>query len=351
MVTDTDRRGAQVFATDLAGSLARHGLDVRTVALTAGEIGGLDVPALGPSRTHPLTLHRLRREAKRADVVIAHGSTTLWTCAATRVLSSTPFVYRQISDSLFWAPTRRRRLRVRAGLRLASRVVALWSGAAATLHHQFGVDDGKMRVIPNGVPAERVARVDRLAAPATRSALGLQPAAPTVLALGALVPEKGVDLTIRAVGGLRGVQLLVVGDGPQRAHLERLAASVAPGRVVFTGSIENSSSAFSAADVVSLPSRGGDSMPAVLIEAGLAGLPAVTTPIQGIVDIIEDGVTGALVASDSVEELRIELDRVLGDPALAARLGDAARHRCTERFTMDAVGAAWAQVVDELARP
>jgi glycosyltransferase involved in cell wall biosynthesis len=300
---------------------------------------------------HPRTLRRLRKEARRADAVIAHGSTTLWACAAVRLVSGTPFAYRQISDSTFWAPTRARRLRVRAGLRLAARVVALWSGSAATLHRQFGVDDAKVRVIPNGVPADRVAPVDRLAAPTTRRTLGLQPAAPTVLSLGALVPEKGVDLTIRAVGGLRGVQLLVVGDGPQRAHLERLAASVAPGRVVFTGSVADPNTAFTAADVVSLPSRGGDSMPAVLIEAGLAGLPVVSTPIQGIVDIVEPGVTGALVTPDSVEELRIELDRVLGDPALAARRGDAARERCIEHFTIDAVGAAWARVVDELVAP
>ena len=120
---------------------------------------------------------------------------------------------------------------------------------------------------------------------------------------------------------------------------------------MFTGSVADPNAAFTAADVVSLPSRGGDSMPAVLIEAGLAGLPVVSTPIQGIVDIVEHGVTGALVAPDSVEELRIELDRVLGDPALAARRGDAAHRRCAERFTIDAVGAAWARVVDELAGP
>jgi glycosyltransferase involved in cell wall biosynthesis len=349
VITDTDRRGAQVFASDLHVALERQGRTVRTIALASGAVGGLDVPVLGPTRTHVSTLRSLRREFKGADVVVAHGSTTLPMSAAARMSSRTPFVYRQISDSRFWAPSLGRRLRVRAALRVASRVVALWSGSARTLHETFGVPERKIRIVPNGVPVERATPIDRARAPDARAQLGLDPDAPTVLSIGALAPEKGVDLTISAIGGLRGVQLLVAGDGPERGRLEELAARVALNRVVFAGSLRDPRPAYTAADVVSLPSRGGDSMPAVLIEAGLMGLPAVASPIEGIVDIVEPGVTGELVAVESVDDLRIALDEILGDRTHAARLGAAARARCTARFSIEVVAESWGRVLDEVS--
>jgi glycosyltransferase involved in cell wall biosynthesis len=341
VVTDTDRRGAQVFATDLHGALARRGWAVRTVALARGAVGGLDLPVLGPTRTHPATLRALRRAARGADVVAAHGSTTLPACAIALAAGGPPFVYRQISDSRFWAPTRARRLRVRLGLRAASRVVALWSGSADTLERDFGVDRAKLSVIPNGVPPERFPPVDRAGTPTTRARLGLDPDRPVVAAIGALVPEKGVDLAVEAVAALDGVQLLVAGDGPERGALEALAAQRAPGRVVFTGSLGDPRPAFTAADVVVLASRGGDSMPAVLIEAGFMGVPVVSTPVEGIVDIVEPGRTGVLVAVDDPAALRDAIATVLGDPDTARSMAAAARRRCEERYAIDVVAASW----------
>jgi glycosyltransferase involved in cell wall biosynthesis len=189
VVTDTDRRGAQVFATDLHDALVRRGRTVRTVALARGRVGGLEVPVLGPARTHPSTLRALHREAAAADVLVAHGSTTLFTCAAVRVTARTPFVYRQISDSRFWARTTARRWRVRAGMRAAARIVTLWSGSADTLRRSFGVPDTKLRIVPNGVPLERAEPIDRARRPEARTKLGLAPDVPTVLSIGALVPE------------------------------------------------------------------------------------------------------------------------------------------------------------------
>jgi glycosyltransferase involved in cell wall biosynthesis len=349
VITDTDRRGAQVFATDLHDELIRRGRSVRTVALAPGAVGGLDVAVLGRTRTHPTTLRALRREAAAADVVVAHGSTTLPMCAATRLVSRTPFVYRQISDSRFWAPNRARRLRVRAGLAAAARIVTLWSGSADTLRTAFGVSDRKLRIVPNGVPSARALPIDRSRAAAARREFALDPEMPTVLSIGALVTEKGVDLAVTALGAIEGAQLLIAGDGPERGRLERLARQQAPGRIVFAGSITDPRPAFTAADVVVLPSRGGDSMPAVLIEAGLMGLPVVATPVGGIVDIVESGVTGILVPPDAVDPLRAALVELLADPERAVRLGDAAHQHCTERFSIEVVASGWERVLDEVA--
>jgi glycosyltransferase involved in cell wall biosynthesis len=348
VITDTDRRGAQVFATDLHAALDRSGRSVRTVALSPGSMGGLPVDTLGPDRFSPRTLRALRGEIKAADVVVAHGSSTLPACALTASGIGTPFVYRQVSDSLFWAPTLWRRLRVRLGLSRAARVVALWSGAAQTLHTEFGVSLDRIRVIANGVPSERVPRIDSAAVPQHKRSVGLDPQRLVVACVGALVPEKGIDIAIDAIGQVASVQLLVIGDGRQRSRLEEQANRVAPGRVVFTGSLPDPAQVLAAADLVVFPSLGGDSLPAVLIEAGFAELPTVATRVQGVPEIVLDGVTGQLVPIGSSTAIAAAIGRLISDRAYARRLGRAARRHCLRRFSMSVVAPQWAQLLTEV---
>ncbi len=276
-----------------------------------------------------------------AAVVVAHGSTTLPLCALVRPTTGTPFVYRQISDSTFWAGSTARRLRVRAALTAASRVVALWSGSADTLHETFGVGRHKIRVIPNGVPPERFPPIDRTATRDARASLGLDPDRHTVLSIGALVPEKGVDLAIDAVSRLDDAQLLVVGDGPIRSELEVRARRSAPEQTTFTGSVREPRPCFEAADVVVLPSRGGDSMPAVLIEAGLMGVPVVATPVEGIGEILDHGRAGELVPRDDVNALRDAIARIMTDSEHANALATAARRHCLDHYAIDVVAEQW----------
>lgn len=341
VITDTDRRGAQIFAADLHTSLEGMERSVRTVALAPGSFGGVEVDVLGPERFSPRTLRALRGEIKRADVVIAHGSSTLPACALTTRGTGTPFLYRQVSDSLFWASGTPQRLRVRLGLSRATRVVALWPGAAVTLHSRFGVSWNSLRVIANGVPAARVPRRNSADPLVLRQGLGLTPRGPVAACIGALVPEKGVSTAIEAASRLPGLQLLIIGDGPQRAELERQAHRVAPGQVVFAGSLRDPVAAIAVADVVILPSLGGDSLPAVLIEAGMAELPTVATDIPGIAQIVIDGVTGCLVPPGSPGSIADAIERLISDLPYAQRLGRAAREHCLRHFAMEVVAPLW----------
>ncbi|MFN2557306.1 MAG: glycosyltransferase family 4 protein [Nitriliruptorales bacterium] len=346
VVTDTDPRGAQVFGVDLHEALAGRGQTVRTVALAPGRHGDLlDLPVLARSWPSREVLSALRREMARARVVVAHGSSTLPACAIAGMGRGAPFVYRQISDSLFWADSAARRLRVRLFLRRASRVVALWSGSARVLSERFGVDSRLIDIIPNGVPASRCPRIDPSGRPAARSRFGLRPFTPTLLYIGALVPEKGVDAAIRALAGCEECQLLTVGGGPELERLRALADAVAPGRVVFAGPLDNPADAFAAADIVVLPSRGGDSMPAVLIEAGLSGLPAVSTTVGAIPEIVQAGVTGEIVAPDDESQLVAAIRRALGR---AERYGLAARRHCLEHFEIGTVAGQWDRLLTSL---
>jgi glycosyltransferase involved in cell wall biosynthesis len=342
VITDTDRRGAQVFAGDLQAAFAKQGHVVVTVALAPGRVGGLDVPVLGPSRRSVSTFRELRWRSRGFDVVVAHGSTTLPMCAIAGVGTRRPFVYRQISDLRFWAGSRARRLRVRLALSRAAGVAALWSGSADLLVKQFGVSRERVAVIPNGVPAERFPPVDDARRAAARARLGLVPGSAIAAYVGALVPEKGLDLAIEAVGGLPEVLLLVAGDGPERGGLEALATACAPDRVRFVGQVDSTADVYAAADVVVLPSRGGDSMPATLIEAGLTGIPAVSTRVEAIPDVVVDGATGILVPIGSVDELR-EAIAALVRGEQGRRMGSQAHAHCLARFSIDAVAASWSE--------
>jgi glycosyltransferase involved in cell wall biosynthesis len=348
VITDTDRRGAQVFATDLREAFVRMGRQVRTVALARGATGGLELPVLGPSRRSAQTFGALRKEIKNASVVLAHGSTTLPACAVASVGTGVPFVYRQISDSRFWAPSGLRRWRTRLALGRAAAVVALWEGSANTLRDHLGVRSDRIRVIANGVDPARFEPATPAERTAARSSLGLAPDAVTLLYAGALVPEKGVDRLVRAAAGLAGAQVIVAGDGPDRARLEAIVPTAA--RVTFTGSLNDLSAAYCAADVFVLPSRGGDSMPAVLIEAGLCGLPCVSTAIDAIPEIVVDGRTGVILDPTDESSWVGVLEHLRDDEDGRRAMGDAARRHCLEHYDVDVLARKWLAVVDEVRK-
>ncbi len=350
LVTDRDRRGAQVHATDLAQGLAALGVEGPVVALAPGEHDDeLPVDALGPSRRSLTTLRAVRRLARRHDVVVAHGSTTLFVASVALAGTGVPFVYRQISDPLHWAAGPWRRARVALMIRRAARVVALSDGAAEVLRCHYALDAQRIRVIPNAVPGAGFSVPDEDAVRRARRSLGLDVEGTLLVYVGALVEEKGVDLAIRSVASDAGCRLLVVGSGDRRDDLETLAQQVAPGRVHFVGPTDRPVTALQAADLFVFPSLGGDSMPAALIEAGLCGLASVTTPVGSIPDVVVDGETGRVVPIGDQAALDAAVGELASDPAGRERLGRAARRRCLDRFTIEATAPRWLELLTEVA--
>lgn len=350
VITDNDRRGAQVFASDLHRAFEGLGESVRTVALApARHDRALDFEVLGPRRRHPLTMRHLRQAMADSSVVIGHGSTTLPMCALAGQGIATPFVYRQISEQRFWANTTRRRIRTRLALRSANHVVALWRGAAEVLASDFAVRPSRITIVPNGVPADRCPPVDSATREAARERFGLVPGRPTLISIGAFAPEKGVATLVQAMQHpeLAKWQLLLVGAGPERKHLEELASQAPAGSVVIHGPVESGTEAMAAADVIGLTSRGGDSMPAVLIEAGMMGIPAVATPVEGIVDIVLDGETGSIVPLDDPAKTASAVSKVGRD---APRLGAAAQAHCLKNFAIGPVAEQWLDVLARVQR-
>lgn len=346
MVTSTNRRGAEVFATDLAAELRDRGHVVATVALAPGLPGeGLDLPVLGPKPLSVAGLVALRRTARDADVVVAHGSTTLPACAVA-LSRRCPFVYRSVGDPRYWSSSWARRPRTALLLRRASAVVALWDEAARVLRTQLWVPAERVHVIPNGAPPTRFVPADQRAKAGMRRRLGLEPDAPVVAYLGSLAPEKRVDLAIAAVALLPGAHLAVAGQGPERPALERHAQEQAPGRVHFLGPTAEPAALLGAADVVVLPSR-TEGLPAVLIEAGLCGVPVVATDVGGVGEIVVHGQTGLLVPFGDASALSGALASALGRHQA---MGSAARRHCLQHFAMGSVGDAWGALLSEVGR-
>ena len=351
VITDRDRRGAQVFALDLQQGLRRLGNDVGTVALAPGRHGDLlALETLGASQHSWRTLRALRSRARHYDIVIAHGSSTLFACSLALAFTGVPFIYRQISDPLFWAATWPRRLRVAAMIRRAAAIVALSEGVSAVLRIHYWLGSGRITVIPNAVPIGNFHAASVHERELARQRFDLPVEGPVVAYVGALAQEKGVDHVVRCAGSIPHVHALIVGDGPERARLELLAAETAPGRVHFTGSIEGSLEAFMAADLVVLPSKGGDSMPAVLIEAGLCGLATVVTPVGAIADVVIDGETGSVVPVNDLARFTAAVGDLVDDATGRNVLGSAAAARCKDLFTIDATAPRWNALITSIAR-
>jgi glycosyltransferase involved in cell wall biosynthesis len=151
----------------------------------------------------------------------------------------------------------------------------------------------------------------------------------TALSLARLVPIKGIDLAIRAMIEVDG-ELVVAGDGPERASLEALARSLgAPVR--FVGRVEGDDrrALLAGADVLVAPSRAIgariEGTPTAVLEALSASLPIVGTRVSGIADAVPDD-AGLLSASSSPETLARDLNRLRRDPILRASLANGARH-------------------------
>jgi glycosyltransferase involved in cell wall biosynthesis len=346
VITDPDRRGAQVFAADLRDAMSRRGRAVRAVALAPGRHdASLPVPTLGPERLHPSTLRALRGEIASASVVVGFGSTTLPACAVASVGTGAPFIYRSIGDLRYWANSMARRARVRFFLRRAAAVVALWPAAGEALHATFGVPRDRIRIIPRGVPRSSFPVIDPARRLEARRTLGLDPEAPVLAFSGTLAAEKNVGLAIEAVGILDGCHLIVVGDGPERDSLARLAAARAADRIRFLGFLADPSVGLAAADAVLLTSR-SEGMPGVLIEAGLSGLPAVATEVGAVPEVVVSGRTGELVAPDaSPREVADAIVSVLGR---STELGAEARRHCLQRFELEVVTSAWLELIDDV---
>lgn len=216
--------------------------------------------------------------------------------------------------------------------------VATCTGYNAAHLRSLVADDhrGKVTCIPHGIDAARFAGSGRAEDP------------PVVLAVGQLKERKGLVHLVEACRILRArgtdFRCEIVGDGPLRDDLARAVASRGLGEVVaMRGALDSDEvrERYRAASVFALPCVLGedgdrDGIPNVILEAMASGLPVVSTRHSGIPEAVQDGVTGLLVAPADPVDLADALQRLLDDPRLSRRLGDAGRRAVATSFDVEA---------------
>ncbi|MCP4607225.1 MAG: glycosyltransferase [Planctomycetes bacterium] len=188
------------------------------------------------------------------------------------------------------------------------------------------------RVVHCGIDPEKFSSVSR------------QPEVGRIVCVCRLSPKKGLDIAIRACAKLRDnnvkFQFEVAGDGPQRRDLEELIESLnLADHIKLLGARPNDqlTELFSRASVflmpcVKTPDGDMDGIPVAMMEAMACEVPVVSTAISGILELIEDGVTGRLAPENDVDALTQILQELLGDMNKIEQLGKAARERVLTDF-------------------
>lgn len=196
-------------------------------------------------------------------------------------------------------------------------------------------------VVYNGVDA------DRFAPPADDGEEG------TILSVGNLIPSKGHELLIRAFCALRdrfpGVSCEMIGDGPERGHLQALSVELKiSSRVRFLGrqTREQVVDAMRRCTVFALPSR-YEALGCVYLEAMSSGKPVIACRGQGIEEVIQDGCNGRLIDAENLPQMTQTLATLLEDRTIRRNMGAAARQTILQKYTLAHQAAQMAGVYRE----
>ena len=300
-------------------------------------------------RRHRLTVQRLL-EAGRLAVLMedrhvgwlhahfAHGPTSV--AHFVHLLTGVPFSFSAHAKDVYQSAPDLLRRKIRDAEFVATctetsrRYLAeLFAGQSDAVSQQ-----AKIHLVYHGVDVQRFA-------PAAGNRRADAPdASPLILAVGRLVEKKGWPDLIAACKLLQECGLpfhcAIYGDGPLRADLQRqIGESGLSGRVVLLGAcaheqlpeIYRSATIFALAPCIAADGD-RDGIPNVLMEAMASGLPVVTTPVGGILELVQADASGLIVPERDAAALADALERLLVDPPLRDRLGTAARTRVVTRF-------------------
>ena len=339
-----DVGGPASHAPALAGALLAEGHEVEVVTTAGAQPDPRPYPVRWVSRArsaplrHLAVVREVARAARRADRVYA--TTMVRRAALGAALARRPLVVKLVADEAYERERRSGRytgtleefqvqrgaLRVRAlratrtaALRRARHVIVP-SAYLREVALGWGLEPGRVTVVPN--PAPELASLPPRAA--ARRSLGMRGFA--LGTAGRLTAQKALGDALDALSRVPDVELLVLGDGPERGALERRASRLGiSGRVRFlgAGTREDVVTLFRAADAALLTSA-WENLPHTLLEALAAGTPVIATAVGGIPEVVVDGENGLLVPAGSVDAIAGAIERLVRDDGLRQALAAAA---------------------------
>ncbi len=301
------------------------GVPVTRVA-SVGQIG-----SVGLCPTLPLWLRRLS-----ADVIVVHepNPVALVSMVLARPRAAVVVWFHSEVVRPRWKYRLLYRPFLRAVLRRAVRIIV---SSPELARHALELQDfrDKCVVVPFGVDTARLAPTDGVLARAKD--IRAEHGTPLILFVGRLVAYKGVDVLLRAVVGLAATTL-IVGAGPLRAPLERLARELGLSRVRFLGDVSDAevTALYHAADIFTLPSvTRAEAFGVVQLEAMACGVPVVSTNLRsGVPWVNQHQKTGLVVPPGDAGALRSAFDTLLGDRPRREALGRFARDLVHRQFTL-----------------
>jgi len=209
--------------------------------------------------------------------------------------------------------------------RRAARILVNSPATSATMLRSLpSLDPAKIALLPNGVDAVDLPEAER----AEREARWPEGHGPRLITVGELSERKNQSGLVRALAEVPGPwRLLAVGEGRTRPVIEgEIARLGLSARVRLAGHVPDACRLTAAADLF-LHFSADEGQPLAVLEALASGVPTVATRLPGIEPLIEEGVTGALVAPYDEAALARAVTALLADPARARALGAAARRR------------------------
>jgi glycosyltransferase involved in cell wall biosynthesis len=187
-----------------------------------------------------------------------------------------------------------------------------------------GIPEGRVRVVPDGLPPDAFVEKDMPAFPPYR-----------LVHAGAFDGRKGQGLAVEVLAGLTGrgrdVTLTLLGEGPERAPIEALARKLGvANRCFFKGLVDNVAQEFASAHLLLLPSD-SEGAPLVLAEAMAAGCPSVAHDIGGVRELLCDGRAGLLIPGLRTRDWEEAVASLLDSAIERTHLVDAGRRAASER--------------------
>ncbi len=303
---------------------------------------GVATMALHPNMPlHPTNLWRLFGWLRRNPLAIVHAHTS----PALSLIS----VVRHFAPPAAVVFTRRVAFPVRPSRKYrtaADRYVAI-SAAVAKGLVAAGTAPERVSIISSAVEVDRLdmARPDQ---EIKRSA-----AQPRVGCVGHMSAEKGQSVLLAAwakvVQELPAGCLILVGDGPRRRDLQRLAAALPPDRVLFTGFRDDIPSLMATFDLYVQPSL-SEGLGTSVLDAMACRLPVIASATGGLPEVVEQGKTGVLVAPNNPDALAAAMLDLLRHRERALAMGKAGRARVAAEFTVPRMVASHAKLYCGLAR-
>lgn len=355
-ITDLDAGGAERALVQLVTRLDRRRWQPAVYCLSPGGVlveelinSGIPVVCLGARSVWNIgVLFRLTRELRQLQPALLQtflfhanivGRIAGWRAGVPYIVSGIRVAEKRTRTHL-WLD--------RVTERLVDRHVCVSQGVADFSARVARLSPEKLHIIPNGVDACLFAD----AQPCDLAPLGIPPGNRTLITVGRLDPQKGLQFLIEAMETVvaqdRNIHLLIVGEGPQRPILEQDIRDRQLGQHVhLLGQRSDVPQLLQACDAFVLPSL-WEGMPNAVLEAMAAGLPVIATRVEGVSELVTDGETGLLVDSGSATSLATAITMLLRDTDRAREMGTAAQRRTRSEFSWEKMTAAYERLYESL---